>query len=297
MPRHPGVAVAMRHLLWLLLLAAVALPAVQAQEPLEPALRVTGPLRAAIPHDAEATLEASWSLHYASPAEAAAALGDGNARLDWSLDCGGNVSLAPTQTPVEHVAGQSAYAGTARLAVRAAATAPGVEDLPCTLTATLATTGSEPREATRELPLRVAYRGELLATAPTNVRAAGPQKQIPYDIEVTNNGNAPTVVTPSLAQVPTGKWHVVLPDAAVVQPGETIRMVVMVATPYETGFVTGATGIALRLEPSAVQDPEAVGPAVDVALKAQVKGFYVPGPGVAAAVAALAVALLAARRH
>lgn len=279
----------------MLVLAAlgVAIPGQAQTEPLQPVLDVemaflSGEAADGIYPGYQGTLEVPWTLTFADPATAAAELSGEPHAITWTLACPEPLAIPPSSTPIEFVPAQVEYAGTALLTVQADPAARGVSDIPCQVTGAFAGNSMQAQD-TVEATLVVTYHGALNVTAPVTDRMGAPQKQIRYELTITNQGNARTVVTFEAAALP-GKWQLLLPDPVLLEPGETRTAFVSVATPFDNGYNKGGTDVTIVMTPMSADDPEQVGPATSVELHATVNGLYVPGPPLALLVVALAVA-------
>ncbi|MEA3137087.1 MAG: hypothetical protein QOC71_1368 [Thermoplasmata archaeon] len=292
----------MRLALWSLLLLAIGLPWIAAAQGPTPDLTlgdpaVSGP--AGIPlAPATATLAAPWTYTFEDPASAAAVLAAGNVSIAWSLDCGetGLRLMGDATTPLSYAPGQSEYTGTAMLAIAASEDSLGDEGLDCTLVAEARGLADATSAASEVLfhPF-VAFQGRIEVTAPAPQRKAGPDKIIPFEVEVKNLGNARTVVVFEVADPATGKWAFLVPDPVVVERGQSKSVTFSVATPYHNGPNSGATDILLRATPVSSLDGDIRGPTVEVPLRAAFGGLYIPGPSPALLFGALAFAAVAMR--
>lgn len=247
-----------------------------------------------------AVLVVDWTYSFPNPASAAAAVALTNTSIEWSLTCteAGVTLVGPSSTNIAFAAGQARYDGTTELLVRATPDTPGLQKLPCRLQGE-AGRGSQTLHATgfSDFEPSVAFTGNLTFTTPTPQRMAGPQKQIPYAIEIVNEGNARVIVRWELVDAPGGRWNILLPDRVTVDPGQSTTAIVTVLTPFDNGYNKGATEFQVRANPAAAEDPNLLGPTTDLILKAQVKGWYVPGPSPAVLLAGLALLGLTVRRR
>ncbi|MFA5945211.1 MAG: hypothetical protein WC876_12185 [Candidatus Thermoplasmatota archaeon] len=244
-----------------------------------------------------APLMVPWTYKFANPATASAALAGGNTSIAWTLACAsGNITLlgSPTTIPVE--AGKTDYTGTALLQVSASADTQGMMGLNCTISGSVPNVGAAATTASEPFNPEVAFVGSIRLGVPVKMRTAGPQKIIPYEIEVENLGNSLTSVSFEFASDFNGKWNGILPESLLIEPGATETAVLAIATPYKTGPNKGSMEIVLVATPHAATDEDQVGPAVDAQLLAKVRGWYIPGPSPILLLAGLAVAALAARR-
>lgn len=240
-------------------------------------------------------LTAPWTYSFAPGASPPA----GNTTLSWSLQCGeGGVSLiGPALTPIAFQPGVQQYTGRANLSVHASPEAPGVVALNCTLAAASAAAGTAlAANGSRAFNPEVAYRAELVVEVPVKLKQAGPQKMIPYAVELHNQGNARTVVHFEATSEPHGKrWNLLLPDAVVLDPGDRATAIVNVATPYKNLWNNEQGAYSVLALPSAAADSDEKGDPVNIVLMARARGWYIPGPSPLLMLAALAGAALLQR--
>ncbi len=244
------------------------------------------------------TVPVPWMVQFGNVVGANAAPADGQARIEWALACGEHeLRLENATTPIPSEPGQGGKrSGVAGLSVQAAAGTRGMEPLECLLTAAFReTSGSYGADA--EVPVQpvVDQVGGIAASVPFPVKQAGPQKQVPFEIEVRNDGNSQVSVAFEVVERPRGKWNALPPEVLFLGPGGTNTAIFTVATPFHQGFVNMAGNYTVRLTPSAGPGGEPAGEPVDVGVRVTAKGWYVPGPSPLLAVAVLAALALAVR--
>lgn len=276
-------------------------PGALAQDQAEPVLDVGAPFFGeglAIPVAPNDGLwQVPWSLTYANAVVAAQSASQ--VSISWSLACDQDIRLLdPALTMVQYAAGEASYAGVAELRVTAAVTAQGDVPVPCTLTGTAAdANGVTQANNSEEFEAMVEFKGSIAALVPSSMRQAGPQKQIPYPIEITNTGNSRTKVVFELVDSPEGKWNALTPEQVVLDPGQTLVAVFTVATPFANGYNNGDGSFVVRATPTSVLDPNVQADPVEIPFQAQVKGWYVPGPSMALLAFALAGLAAVVRRR
>lgn len=289
-----------RVLLALVVLVAAPAPAQAQGEALQPELVLGPPIQAGesgdgIPYGGVGTVEVGWTLTFPNVAVAAEELGTDGGTIAWSLDCPQPLTMPPTSTPVPYTPGEDTYEGRQSLQVAADPAAPGLEAIPCTLTGDFSGASMQ-AGGTKEAPLVVAYHADISISVAKANRSAGPQKMIPYPVDVTNNGNARTIVHWELLDSAEGRWALVLPDPVVVEPGQTQTAIVQVATSFHNGYNKDHESFELRARATAAVDPEQSGSSQTFTLGSDVRGWYIPGPSMPLAVLALAGLALMARR-
>lgn len=287
---------------------ALAVPPAQAQ--LETVLDVQVPYLAGEAEDGllpgvPSDLLVPWTLTFQNAALAAAELGEGGATLTFTVRCDQPLDAPEAPQPIEHVPGENVYEGTTAVKVTLPDAVAGIPRMLCDVTGTFAGAQSEEQD-TGQATVPVHYRGAIEVVPLTPARQAGPQKQIPYPLEVTNRGAGPVEVHFQVVDKPRSKashggWFVLAPEAIRLEPGGTVTVPVTVATPYQNGYNNEGGDIHVRAIPrfagnESGPDP-ILGTPVDVTLQADVKGWYVPGPSAAFVAVSLAgLALLARRR-
>lgn len=283
-----------------MVLAILAAPAAQAQEPLQPELDVSaGTLRGeaedGIAPMSVGELAIPWTLAFPTAATAATELAQ-DAAITWAVSCNAPIGVVAPPTVVEPSPGTASYSGEAVITLDPEDGTPGVVDITCDITGHFTGATTEASDAVQST-VRVLFDGDVAFVVQDAQRKSGPQKMIRYPIEVTNNGNARALVSWELLEGPKGRWNVLLPEQVIVLPGETLTAIVAVATPYENGYVSDEADFVLRAQTSSPEDPDQAGPSADLALRAKAEGWYVPGPAPVLVIAALAAAAAIARRR
>jgi hypothetical protein len=184
--------------------------------------------------------------------------------------------------------------------------APGEKPLSCTMkghvSGSAGGTVDPSNDDTASIPFSVKYYGLLTATIPTTIAEAGPQKEIRYDITLTNLGNANTNVNFALAgDAPTG-WSPVPPTPLIIGPSQqsggadfTKTVSFLVSTPHKNGWNNDQTAFQLKITPGSTINTDQKGNEIAVNVLARVRGIYVPGPEPLLLVAALLGTALVAR--
>ncbi len=146
----------------------------------------------------------------------------------------------------------------------------------------------------------MAWYGKITATTETSVQTAGPQKQIIYEITVTNHGNARTAVHWEVVGERPEQGDLVLPaplilDSAADGDRTTATATVIYSTPFSNGPNRASENFTIRAIPVSSYDPEDRGDAVELEFQADTKGVYVPGPTALLPVTLLLAALIRRR--
>jgi hypothetical protein len=167
--------------------------------------------------------------------------------------------------------------------------APGLETLKCDFNVK-AEAGANPSVApeSNTLTQSITVKGTYIPLIQANVangklKTTGPQKEVPYQLELTNFGNAKTVVSFRITDEPKGsKWEALAPEAVTLNTeqsglGNKQTIPFIVSTTYKNGWNNAVGGYTLELTPTAFIDPESKGTPTTVNVLARVRGVYVPG--------------------
>ncbi len=179
----------------------------------------------------------------------------------------------------------TSVSGTSTFIVAASAQAPGETAVDCSFSgrvgAVAGSPGSETEPDSEVVQLEVAFLGLISASIPTTITEAGPQKEIQYEIELTNLGNSLTKVQFEVnGPVPPG-WHPVAPTPIILQSrqqggSEFSRTVVfLVQTPHKEGWNNDETTFQLKMTPTSTKDSELEGDPISGNFLARVRGCYV----------------------
>ena len=189
--------------------------------------------------------------------------------------------LTPTQASTANIP------GTATFQVSIPRTAPGLQNIPCTLKAKGETVNQAyPATAEANYPFQVTadYYSLNQVKLATKLKQSGPQKQVPFELEITNFGNARTQYSFEIASSPTkGKWNALLPEVLLLdspnsgQGSPTNTAVFTVATPFKNGWNNEEGAYSLNIKPAAADDPSKVGNPLTANMLVRVRGVYVPG--------------------
>lgn len=213
----------------------------------------------------------------------------GNAQVTFDVNCPQDkllVSGGTTQIlPISGSSTTGQYPGTVTIQIQALREAPGLTPITCTVSGSVgevvATGVPASNTEEKSFALTPDYLPYIEATAASKLRQGGPQKQIPFAIDVTNFGNAATKVSFSIEQQPKGRWQGLLPDPALLDPPggnqQSKQIVFNVATPYKNGWNNDEGAFTLLLTPEYQYNSEKVGSPQQVTVLARVRGVYVPG--------------------
>ncbi len=255
----------------LLLLAAslVALPAdAQVQEA---SLNAAAPTVQAQP---SGLLDVAVPWTYAPPTP----LATNAVTVSWTLDCaahGSTTQSAETQPEP----GAATIAGTMALRLQLVDAVAEV-DYPCQLSGNA--TGATPTQEATSLPYQLTVAIPLsfdISVVPRDTnQKAGPQKMVPYFLDLANNGNGRVTIVFEQLEKRHDRWEALAPEPVTLGAGQKQTIPFIVSTTFHNGYVKDGQGFVLRATPVSANDEKLAGEPVLIELQADAEGFYVPGP-------------------
>lgn len=257
-----------------------------------PSLAPTGPIT---PDTGVATATVPWTYSITTPA-VGPAVGSlsGTAILQWTDPAceNGNVVISGSlvqQIPIAGDPGQTTITetGTSSFNIQVTQDAPGEQPIKCTFSGKVLAPFQQVPETDEQSAsafVTADYLGLISANIPTTIKQAGPQKQIRYDIEITNLGNARSTINFNLRgeDPSSGGWNPVPPTQIVLESQaqggtETTKTVsFLVSTPFKNGWNNKDTTFLLEIQPVSTKDVQKVGQSVNLNVLARVRGVYVP---------------------
>lgn len=270
-------------------LAAALLMLVPATVAQEPTLTVSAapPTDQIIP---ERTVPMKMTVNWnqGNPIQPLASAQNSNVQVIINTNCPNNIQITGTKTILITIAPQQQppYSEDANLFVTVPRTAPGLVTATCTFTAT----GTEllqqgvpaPAEYAGSFPLNVGYYSLNQVQVATKLKQAGPQKQVPFELEVTNFGNARTQYLFEVTNAPGGKWNALPPEVMLLDSPNsgtgtpTNTAIFTVATPFKNGWNNDEGAYTITIKPSAADDAEKIGNPLTANILVRVRGVYVP---------------------
>jgi hypothetical protein len=258
----------------------------------------------------QASITINWHYNYQLPVQAVGAAFTA-ATLTWDgIACPPGVTLSGSFSQSidlsSHASAQSSSIGDKSVfTLTASPDTPGEKPLECSMNGHVEAVGQAAKPSNTvnaRIPFTVKYYGLLTTTIPTTIAEAGPQKEIRYDITLTNLGNANTNVNFALAaDAPTG-WSPVPPTPLILGPSQqsggsdfTKTVSFLVSTPHKNGWNNDQTAFQLKITPGSTINTDQKGNEIAVNVLARVRGIYVPGPEPFLLVAALLGAALVGR--
>ncbi|MEK6975019.1 MAG: hypothetical protein AABY18_01590 [Candidatus Thermoplasmatota archaeon] len=236
----------------------------------------------------EQTVNVEFNYKYSTKMQLQGAGGlVGNAQVTFDVQCPQDkilVSGGTTQIISVEVGTSNDYTGTVTIQLQVLREAPGLAPIQCTVSGgvgqVVATAVPASNPESKSFALTPDYLPYIEASASSKLRQGGPQKQIPFAIDVSNFGNAATKVVFSIESSPKGSWQGLLPDPALLDaPGgsqQTKQVVFNVATPYKNGWNNDEGGFTITVTPEYQYNSEKKGSPQQVTVLARVRGVYVP---------------------
>jgi hypothetical protein len=184
-------------------------------------------------------------------------------------------------------AGQASANGAAPFQISVPRTAPGLTPIACTMR--ISSPGVPPTigptaEQSVGFTVTADYYSVNQVKLTSKLKQSGPQKQVPFDLEITNFGNARTQYNFELTNRPEGgKWNAILPEVLLVespnsgQGSPTTTTTFTVATPFKNGWNNLEGSYQLTIKPAAADDPSKTGNSLTANMLVRVRGVYVPG--------------------
>ncbi len=250
--------------------------------PNEPIAPDTGTAQVSIP----------WTYAFKQTGTELAGVSSGSVTLQWEQPSCTNPNVLITGALAETIdtsganAQTKTFTGLSKFNIQVTQDAPGETPIQCTFRGKVleafGTQVPQTETATATANVFAKYLGLISANVPVTINSAGPQKQIRYDIELSNLGNARSTITFGLATEVKGGWNPVPPTQIVLESpaqggAETTKTVgFLVSTPFKNGWNNEETTFQLEITPVSTKDPTQFGQAVSVNVLARVRGVYVP---------------------
>lgn len=208
--------------------------------------------------------------------------------VDLTFQCqNGVVVTGPAQVIVPIQAGAtSTFPGRGSYQINIPRTAPGLQAIPCLLKARAQQVNAGmPASPEAQSPFTVTadYYSVNQVKLASKLKQSGPQKQVPFEMEVTNFGNARTQYIFEIGAEPSkGKWNAILPEVLLLdspnsgQGSPTNTAVFTVATPFKNGWNNEEGAYQIVIKPASADDPSKTGNPLSANMLVRVRGVYVP---------------------
>jgi hypothetical protein len=159
-----------------------------------------------------------------------------------------------------------------------------LDPLKCGIDGSVATPNEQtlpaPADVARNFLVQADYFSLIEAKTDLKLKQGGPQKQIPFNLEITNFGNGQTKINFEVTEKPGGKWQGLAPDVLLLDEKDGTRsastVTFTVVTPFKNGWNNEEGAFTILLKPEYSFDNKKSGSEVAVTLVARVRGVYVP---------------------
>lgn len=210
-----------------------------------------------------------------------------NLKVDIAFTCPayvvitGPASITMTVTPGQ----ETAFTETGSFNVAVKRTAPGLEQIPCTVKATANALGQLESSSSADTRFSVSadYYSLLQATVSKQLQQSGPYKNVPFQMDITNFGNARTQINFELVTEPKGgKWNVILPTQMILESPNTGltptqgQATMTVSTTYKNGWNNEQGSYTININSVAADDVSKPGNELQTNFLVRVRGVYVP---------------------
>jgi len=197
----------------------------------------------------------------------------------------------PTATTVTIVAGPTQTFDSPEVIYQVSASrkAPGLQLIDCTVTAKANEVNAQAIPASdavgQKFDVTVGYFPYISAKLAAASLDTGPQKALPFSIEVSNFGNADTTVIFALVGQPPEKWinyqlppplPLGSPNSATSATQDTATFTIN--TPFSNGWNNDEQSFQIQMTPFATVKQDESGTPIQVSVFARSRGIYVPGP-------------------
>ena len=231
-------------------------------------------------------LEYTYTLP--TPALSPVGTAQSGVNIQFSFTCQNGVQITGPASKLQAITAgaNAANVGSASFQVTIPRTAPGLQALSCIAKARGdAVNQGVPASNEAQFPFTVTsdYYSVNQVKVASKLKQSGPQKQVPFEMEITNFGNARTQYTFELGTQPGGKWQQILPEVLLLdspnsgQGSPTNTAVFTVATPFKNGWNNIQGSYQIVVKPSASDDPTKAGNPLTANMLVRVRGVYVPG--------------------
>lgn len=233
------------------------------------------------------TLEYTYSVQNAAITAAGAVTS--NVNIVFSFTCQNGVTITGPASKLQAITPSPTSASatnTASFQVSIPRTAPGLQAIPCVAKARADQLNNAiPASNEAQFPFTVTadYYSVNQVKLASKLKQSGPQKQVPFEMEITNFGNARTQYTFEIGAEPGGKWQEILPEVLLLdspnsgQGSPTNTAIFTVATPFKNGWNNEEGSYQIVVKPSAADDPSKTGNPLTANMLVRVRGVYVPG--------------------
>lgn len=186
---------------------------------------------------------------------------------------------------------------------------PGLKQIECNYSATVDAVGpttagiAQATGGESSFTVSAKFYSVIQSKVAQQIKQAGPQKDVPFEIQLDNFGNARTQVSFEINERPgSGKWNAVVPgDIILDSPASggaktSDTAVFTITTPYKNGWNNEQGTYRLKMKTFAADDPSQEGIELFSNVLVRVRGVYVPSLEPFVMVGAVLGSALIARR-
>jgi hypothetical protein len=271
--------------------AFLLMPSVAAQSAPSLQMQITAPPQAIKPEIESPSMKVHVTYTPSNAAQPAAGVQNQNLIVTFTPTCPNGISITGPQVLIIPIPAQQIsagkYEGDANFQVTVPRTAPGLQSVPCVIKAKASALAQTAVPDVPDVPqsfvINVDYYSLNQVKLASKLKQSGPQKQVPFEMEITNFGNARTQYTFEITNKPTGKWNALPPEILLLdspnsgQGSPTNTAIFTVATPFKNGWNNLEGSYTVTIKPSAADDPTKVGNPLTANMLVRVRGVYVPG--------------------
>jgi hypothetical protein len=271
--------------------AVLLAPGVVAQAPPTLTLEVKPPTGQVKPEIESPAMSVKVTYNTANQVQPLGSAQNSNVVITFTPNCANGITITGPQTMVINIpatqASTTSFSNTANFQVTVPRTAPGLQASACTIKARASALAQaavpEVPDTPQNFVINVDYYSLNQVKLASKLKQSGPQKQVPFEMEITNFGNARTQYTFELGAEPSGKWNALLPEVLLLDSpnsglgSPTNTAVFTVATPFKNGWNNEEGSYQIIVKPSAADDPSKVGNPLTANMLVRVRGVYVPG--------------------
>lgn len=249
-----------------------------------------------VPESGAATLKATAVYSYTTQAQIVSTAAFSSVTVTFKPNCPPSIIVTGPTTKVLPLTANSQTQGSGggsvdgTFAITATREAPGLKSIKCTMVASIsqpqAPAGTNvPTDASIDFTVSADYYALVQPKIAKKLVAAGPDKQVPFAIELTNYGNARTQINFEEGIKPTsGKWELVLPDPIILDSpfgggeGKTVdTATVTVSSTYKNGWNNAKGAYQILMKVASADQPDKKGNDLNANVLVRVRGVYVPG--------------------
>lgn len=269
--------------------ALMLVPSVAAQAPTLD-VSIAPPAKAVQPEIKSESMSVTVTWNEGNAVQPLAGVQNGQIAITFNPSCPNGIRVVGPAQRFINIATPEAnaeYTVTADFQVSAPRSAPGLVGLQCTMgvkaSQVMQSTVPAVEEVTSNFEVSVDYYSLNQVKVATKLKQSGPQKQVPFEMEVTNFGNARTSYLFEIGNQPKStKWNELLPEVLLLDSpnsgqGSNVNTAIFtVATPFKNGWNNDEGSYQILIKPAAADDNTLTGTPLTANVLVRVRGVYVP---------------------